>query len=370
MARYQHTKYQQIVKLISRRIRNGEYPDGKLPAARTLALEMGVSYLTALKALHELRESGLIGYDRSNRKIAIGRAAARHPLVGVITPFWGYSAWMQSINEVTAELGGAARFIAYSSDSDPLITEALSCPYDLFFIELPKHLDRRLRERIRKLGRRVVVLYSDMSAEGIRSLVGSSPESIELIMQRLLDSGRCRRIDAVGSPGEMDLDMQTRIDVWRGFLRKHHLQGEFHNPGILSFERPERKCRQLMLDLIDSGDLPDAVFCVVPSLAPGIYRACYERKIRIGRDISLFSFGELEFARHLTPALTTIGNTQTLNTVMRELLSQYLPGNTPDDRLLFQLKEFTLFPGESLALGDPAEAEQAGGKFSVLPRFL
>ena len=211
MARYQHTKYQQIVKLISRRIRNGEYPDGKLPAARTLALEMGVSYLTALKALHELRASGLIGYDRSNRKSAIGRAATRHPLVGVITPFWGYSAWMQSINEVTAELGGAARFIAYSSDSDPLITEALSCPYDLFFIELPKHLDRRLRERIRKLGRRVVVLYSDMSAEGIRSLVGSSPESIELIMQRLLDSGRCRRIDAVGSPGEMDLDMQTRM---------------------------------------------------------------------------------------------------------------------------------------------------------------
>ena len=357
MAKYQHTKYQQIVKLISRRIRNGEYPDGKLPAARTLAQDMGVSYLTALKAVHELKASGLIGYNRSNRKIAIGRAATRHPLVGVITPFWEYSAWMQSINEVTAELGGNVRFIPYSSDSDPSITESLSRPYDLFFIVLPKHLDTRLRERIKKLGKRVVVLYSDMSGEGIRSLVGSSPTGVELIMRKLLDSGRCRRIDAVGSPGETDFDLEERIRIWRAFLRKHDLRGEFHNPGILPFERSERKCRQLMLDLIDTGALPDALFCIAPSLAPGIYRACYERGIRIGKDISLFSFGELEFARHLAPALSTIGNTQTLNEVMRELLRQYLPGNTPDDRLLFQLTEFTFFPGESLALDDPAAAE-------------
>lgn len=358
MARYQDTKYQQIVKLISRRIRNGEYSDRKLPAARTLALEMGVSYLTALKALRELRETGLIGYDRSRRKIAVGGAAERHPLVGVIAPFWEYSAWMQAINEVTVELGGNVRFIAYSSDSDPLITEALSNPYDLFFIVQPKHLNNRLLERMKKLGKRVVVLQSDMSGEGIRSLVGSSPAGVELLMQKLLDSGRCRRIDAVGSPGETDIELEERLRVWRAFLRRHDLCGEFHNPGIQPFERSERKCRRMMLDLIDSGDLPDALFCIVPSLAPGIYRACYERGIRIGKDISLFSFGELEFSRHLTPALATIGNTQTLKAVMRELLQQYLPGNTPDDRLLFQLTEFTLFPGESLALDKPVEAEK------------
>ena len=105
---------------------------------------------------------------------------------------------------------------------------------------------------------------------------------------------------------------------------------------------------QLALRLIDSGRLPEAVFCLTPALAIGFYRACYERHIEIGRDISIFSFGEQETARFMTPALATIANTDGLEPVMRELLSQYLPGAKPDNRLLFQLTDFELFEGESL----------------------
>ena len=53
-------KYRQVVELLRQRICNGEYPDGTLPAIRQLAEDLGVSYLTARKAVKELKESGII----------------------------------------------------------------------------------------------------------------------------------------------------------------------------------------------------------------------------------------------------------------------------------------------------------------------
>lgn len=341
-------KYRQMVDLLERRISNGEYPGGTLPAVRLLAEDLGVSYLTARKAVKELKENGIISHNTSNRKIMIEETVTKHPLVGVITPFWRFSEWMRSIRNVTTELGGQVRFVAYASDTDPVITEMLSGNFDVIFVELPttRKADRLL-DRLRKLGDRVVVLFHDMTRYGLRSFVGSSPEHLREIMEKLLHHG-CRRIDALGPENSADLECLDRIRVWRSFLNRHHLKGEFHDPEVLPFEHPEPKVRQLVLDLIDSGRMPDAIFCLTPTLAIGLYRACYERGIRIGHDLSVFSFGEQETAKFMTPALATIANTGKLDPVMRTLLSQYLPGRKTNDQLLFQLTEFEFFEGESL----------------------
>lgn len=341
-------KYRQVVELLRQRICNGEYPDGTLPAIRQLAEDLGVSYLTARKAVKELKESGIIAHNASNRKIVIDQTVTKHPLVGVIAPLWRFSEWMRAIRNVTAELGGQSRFVTYASDTDPVITEMLSGNFDVILVELPtRQRPDRLLDRLRKLGSRAVVLFHDMSRYGLRSFVGSSPEYIRLFMERLRRCG-CRRIDALGSANSGDLECAARLRAWRSFLTRHRLEGECHDPGILPFEHPELKVWQLALRLIDSGRLPEAVFCLTPALAIGFYRACYERHIEIGRDISIFSFGEQETARFMTPALATIANTDGLEPVMRELLSQYLPGAKPDNRLLFQLTDFELFEGESL----------------------
>lgn len=341
-------KYRQMVELMEQRISNGEYPDGMLPAVRVLAEDLGVSYLTARKVIKELKESGIIAHNASNRKIVIDKTATKRPLVGVIMPLWRFSEWMRAIRDVTAELGGQSRFVTYASDTDPVITEMLNGNFDVIFVILPT-LQRpdRLIARLRKLGRRVVVLLQDMSRYGLRSFIGSNPEHVQLFMERLARCG-CRRIDALGSSCNGEFECAARIRAWRSFLTQNRLKGKFHDAKIPPFEHPEPIVRQLTLDLIDSGRLPEAIFCFAPPLAIGLYRACYERNIQIGRDISVFSFGEQATAKFMTPALATIANTDGVKPVMRELLSQYLPGAQPDERLLFQLTEFEIFDGESL----------------------
>ncbi len=265
-------KYRQVVELLRQRICNGEYPDGTLPAIRQLAEDLGVSYLTARKAVKELKESGIIAHNASNRKIVIDQTVTKHPLVGVITPLWRFSEWMRAIRNVTAELGGQSRFVTYASDTDPVITEMLSGNFDVILVELPtRRRPDRLLDRLRKLGSRAVVLFHDMSRYGLRSFVCSSPEYIRLFMERLRRCG-CRRIDALGSANSGDLECAARLRAWRSFLTRHRLEGECHDPGILPFEHPELKVWQLALRLIDSGRLPEAVFCLTPALAIGFYR--------------------------------------------------------------------------------------------------
>lgn len=341
-------KYRQTVELLEQRIRNGEYPDGRLPAVRQLAADVGVSYLTARKAVQELKENGVISHNESNRRIVIRKTGTPRPLVGVITPFWHFSDWVRSIRDVTGEFGGMVRFVSYTSNSDPVITEALNAEFDVLFVILPSdQKNARLIERLKRFGKRVVVLFQDLSEAGLRSITGVHPETVKILMNKLLEHG-CRRIDVVSTGNHTSTDIALRIRVWREFLDEHRIPGSFLDPDIVPFEHPESKIRRTLLHYFASGAEPDAFFCLTPGGALGVYRACYEQNLRIGRDVSVFSFGEVELARVLTPALATVSANLGLDRMMREVIGQYLPGREPDERMLFQLQEFEIFTGESL----------------------
>src|SRR5947208_12463130 len=55
------SKYKRVRDALASSIRNGEYAVGqKLPGERTLALQFGISYMTARRAVHDLVEWGLL----------------------------------------------------------------------------------------------------------------------------------------------------------------------------------------------------------------------------------------------------------------------------------------------------------------------
>jgi len=56
--------------------------------------------------------------------------------------------------------------------------------------------------------------------------------------------------------------------------------------------------------LLDEG--PTAVFCDDDIIAAGLYLATRERELRVPRDLSVIGFDDMDFARVLGPALTTV----------------------------------------------------------------
>ena len=59
-------------------------------------------------------------------------------------------------------------------------------------------------------------------------------------------------------------------------------------------------------ELLDLADPPTAIICDDDILAGGVYLAARERGLRIPEDVSVVGFDDLDFARVLSPPLTTI----------------------------------------------------------------
>ncbi len=63
---------------------------------------------------------------------------------------------------------------------------------------------------------------------------------------------------------------------------------------------------QQTLALLDLADPPTAIFTANDLGAAGVYRALYERGLRVPEDVSVIGFDDVPLAQHLTPQLTTI----------------------------------------------------------------
>lgn len=58
--------------------------------------------------------------------------------------------------------------------------------------------------------------------------------------------------------------------------------------------------------LLDSGDLPRALFCTTDSIAIGVIQALKERGLRVPEDVAVCGYDDIDSAATNTPALTTI----------------------------------------------------------------
>ena len=328
-------KYLEIAELLRSRLARGEYPAGKLPPLRKLAADMGVSYLTARHAVKTLKEAGW------------NRTRAARPLVAMVTPLWAFTEWHRAVRNSTEALGGQVRFIAYASDTDPNISEAINeNEYDVIFLSLPDREDSRLLELVSSENDRVVVMFRDMSMYGIRSLLGADPVYIERFLELLVERGH-RRIDAFGRDTDIRAGAGDRYRIWRNWLERHGIEGRFHEMKHQPFVPDDARAADFCRRKFAAEEFGEAVFCFNPTLASGFYRACFEHGLVPGRDISVFAFGDQEKAMLMTPALATVMNVGVEETI-RDIIAEYCPGATRSEVLTFRLKHTEIHEGESI----------------------
>ena len=328
-------KYLEIAELLRSRLARGEYPAGKLPPLRKLAADMGVSYLTARHAVKTLKEAGW------------NRTRAARPLVAMVTPLWAFTEWHRAVRNSTEALGGQVRFIAYASDTDPNISEAINeNEYDVIFLSLPDREDSRLLELVSRENDRVVVMFRDMSMYGIRSLLGADPVYIERFLELLVERGH-RRIDAFGRDTDIRAGAGDRYRIWRNWLERHGIEGRFHEMKHQPFVPDDARAADFCRRKFAAEEFGEAVFCFNPTLASGFYRACFEHGLVPGRDISVFAFGDQEKAMLMTTALATVMNVGVEETI-RDIIAEYCPRATRSEVLTFRLKHTEIHEGESI----------------------
>jgi LacI family transcriptional regulator, repressor for deo operon, udp, cdd, tsx, nupC, and nupG len=92
---------------------------------------------------------------------------------------------------------------------------------------------------------------------------------------------------------------------------------------------------------------PTAVFCDDDVIAAGLYLAARERGVRIPDDLSVVGFDDMDFARVLSPPLTTVAlDAELLGETSFELLETRMSGKRTRKRIVL--------PAELLVRGSTA----------------
>ncbi len=299
-------KFKHVMSLIERRIAQGDYVLNHIPGERKIAEETGVSHMTARKAVQGLLE----------RKVLI-----RQPN-GLLDIYPGYHAdsgsshflllypayasthltrLRQVVAEAAEQYGMAMRPVQYVHWDDPVITNAVTNPAGLILIpssaDLPEHILTALRAS------KSVALDVDLSDHGVPSIRLFPDTHIAKVFNHLKSLGH-ERIDCISTQYH-NPEIARRITLWREWLAEHKMTGELLECPTEAFSDATPAAYELMRERLDQGPLEASAFVgtTFPA-AVGAIRACWERGLVAGKDVSICAINIEAPARYMTPSVT------------------------------------------------------------------
>ncbi len=288
-----------------------------------VAGEAGVSPMTVSRALHRpelvapaTREKVLEVCERLNyRPNASARSlrTKRSNQIGVVIPDWRNPFWIDvvsGIEEVLTEEGLQPLIANTNEERERLMLQVdamLSRTVDGLLIA-PTEGSAPLIQDLQHSGKPVVVI--DRLPEGISSVdrvVIDNEAGAYKATCHLLDQGH-ERIGLLAGNVNLDTGKQ-RLDGYCQALREHGLDTK--NRWIRTAETNAALVGKHVgysgaLDFLNMDDSPTAILCTSNTIAIGALTALQERGTRIPEDMSVVSFGDMEWTSLLNPPLTVV----------------------------------------------------------------
>ena len=303
-----HTqKFKQVMSVLERRIRRGDYLLRPMPSERRIAEETGVSHMTARKAVRGLLDRGvLVRQGNGTLAVAADFHADAAPAQQVILLYPAYSsAFLTAVRQAIADAAEAAglrvRPVQYVHWDDPVVVAAVAHPGGAIVIpsspEVPPHLMATLTAN------RVVVLDGDVHYRDLPSIRLFPDAHVVQVLDHLRRLGHTR-IDCVSSHVHT-AQTETRIRLWREWIARHGLTGELWERAAPSFSDPTPYAYGEVRRLLLAGS-PRATALVGTTFpaAVGAMRACRDHGLTVGRDVSVCAMNVEWPAQFMTPSVT------------------------------------------------------------------
>lgn len=341
-------KFQNVMSVIERRIRQGDYVLNPIPGERKIAEETGVSHMTARKAVRGLLDRKvLIRRPNGSLDIYPGYQADAGPSHFLLLYPAYASTYLthlrQTVGEAAEQYGLSMRPVQYVHWDDPVVTSAVSNPAGLIIIpssvDVPDHLLSALRSS------RSASLDLDLSEHGVPSIRLFPDAHIAKVFDHLKKLGH-RRIDCISTQYH-NPEIERRIRLWREWLERNGLSGELLERTTPSFRDATPVAYEAMRELLDQGPPQASAFVgtTFPA-AVGAMRACWERGLVAGQDVSICAINIEAPARFMTPSITGL-DTPNLSRLLRQCFDWFTEGRDWSGGMLLEPGRAEFVQGES-----------------------
>lgn len=341
-----HSKVPEIVGLLKQRIEAGDYNLNSLPGRRVLASELGVSPVTISHALKRLIGGGMLN-KQSNGRLGIKRPhrGAKSLCIAFVGPSFDSDVqqwWRVSVEMAVAQRGGVVRAINYVGWHDPVIADALDGKFDGIFIIPPPEMPQVFLDRLAEAKGRVVTLWRSLTHLGIPCVTQGNTRFIFRLLEHMASLGHTR-IDCFNAQPHT-----PRVDQWRQWLDARGLSGTLHDATTGGSVYSPERTYELARDVFASGRFnASAIFCTTAHDCMGIYRAAFDRGLRIGRDISACTCDSPYLCRLMIPTLTTLDPPSQIPLIARGLDWMLSRGQGWKASLEIDYDDIPLLVGES-----------------------
>ncbi len=299
---------------------------------RDVAKRAGVSVTTASYALND---TGTVGEATRKRVLAAAEELNYHP-----------NAFARNLKQRKTQTIGVfiSRFSGafYEEILDGIHSVILDTDYELLVCPESRSTRRMLLHRqvdgaivfdskipndpLLKLASShfpIVVLDRPLQNEFILPLLLDNPQGVREAFQHLYQQG-FRKMAFVA--GAMDsFDNSERMTTFLSEAEQHHL----HVP-VYQGNFTEISGYEAVYMILESGALPDAVFCSNDQMAIGFLRGMHQHGLQAPDDIAVVGFDDIPLARYMQPTISTIGTSRFEwgVTAVRQLID-FLENETP-----------------------------------------
>lgn len=343
-------KYESICELMEKRIRLGDYALKGIPPEERLASEVGVSRMTARRAVLRLVERGIL-IRKPNGRVVVNRqsndedAQAQIALLMPAFVSTTFERWATSAEVAASKLKIRMRRIDYVHWDDPIIAESLEGFDGVFLVPSSEKVPQSVMQKFRSTTTPLVVLDSNWTNEGIRSIDLAPPRQIRTLLDHLWNLGH-RRIACLNTQPHSKAVI-ARLKERAEWEAERGVSGRLIDDPVVPRDDTTVKAYEVMSKFLQARR-PDFTAIVAITVLPavGAMRALHEAGIRVGRDVSLCAVNDVGLARFLCPSLTC-----TLMPDPEPFLAvgyEWMTGRVAwEDRLLLQPADVSLFVGES-----------------------
>jgi DNA-binding LacI/PurR family transcriptional regulator len=361
------SKYIRVRDALAGAIRNGEYTAGqKLPGERALAIQYGISYMTARRAVSELVEQGLL--DRRPWEGLFVAVPVNASNVDVTPPANGTTTLniitvghepphVNTLKRLASKYAeGHGWFTRYVRIDQPGDDHAIGCILGggLSLLIIPDDATMRgpVGEAVQQVNGRAVLIGNRMDNLGVPSVMADDTQAIGLAVQHLRDNGHTRigmLCDYINHPVT-----SVQVAKWRSCFASE-CSAQDLDERLIVVDTPRFDCptenayRRMREYLNEHGGAITALVCTGDESAVAAMSACRDAGLAVPEDLSIIVSGDSSLAAHCNPALTCIDVNLELHVqIAGEMLERSLTGRlSAADRL--RLIEPRLIARESVA---------------------